>query len=334
MKLFGRPLSREVASIAAEELEYFVRAVEEHDINPEFAMPVINAYSSLISKRAKPRPSLEKRYAQVLDRMHDFFINEYRDCFTCFDKFTPGVLLTPQDLAECFAVALSTMKSRDSAWDGWAVIHNKGAKLSVNVGRKRIIIGNRRTPMTLAEAKGLLAHEILVHAQRAVQGGKRSYDLAIGLPDYLTAEEGLGALVESAINGSVPFKIKDRYIDIALALGAWRRRPLLRNEMYVFCYSRAVIRSVVSNETVDLDELEHVTWEHVNRIYRGSLGNKYLAVFTKDVAYYQGFIKMAKYLQAATRRGRLTDALAYVYSGKFDPTNPGHRQIVADSKPD
>jgi len=295
---------------------------------------VLGAYGSLISKRAKLHPSLEKRYARVLESMHDFFLNEYRECFTCFEKFAPNALLTPQDLAECFMVALDTMKSRDAAWEGWSVIHNKGAKLSVNVGRKRIIIGNRRSPMTVAEAKGLLAHEILVHAQRAVQGGKRSHDLAIGLPDYLVAEEGLGALVESAINGSIPLKIKDRYIDIALALGAWRRRPLLRNEMYVFCYSRAVIRSVVNDDAIDLDELEHVTWEHVNRIYRGSLGNNYLAVFTKDIAYYQGFIKMAKYLQGAVRRGRLTDSLAYVYSGKFDPTNPAHRKIVADSKPD
>lgn len=328
LALFGRPLSREVSSIAANEMAYFTRTVQEHDIDPDFATPVLDAYRSLMSERAKPRPRLEARYAMVLQKLHDFFTSEYEDCFKCFNTFEPDVLLTPQDLSICFESALSALKSRDAAWEGWKVIHNKGAKLAVNVHRKRIIVGNRRAPMTIAEARGLLAHEILVHAQRAVQGEKYSPDLTIGLPDYLAAEEGLGVLVESAINGSVPLKVKDRYIDVALALGAWRRRPLLRNEMYVFCYTRAVLRTIGNNEAVDLDQLEKVTWEHVNRIYRGGLGNKYLAVFTKDVAYYQGFIKMANYLQKAAKRGRLTDSLAYVYSGKFDPTNRNHQQVV------
>jgi hypothetical protein len=326
--LFGRPLSREVASIAANELGHFSRIVQEYDIDPEFAKPVLDAYRSLVSSRSKPRPRLEARYAMVLQKLHDFFTSEYDQCFACFNGYPPDALLSPHELSKCFNSALDALKARDPAWAKWTVTHNRGAKLSVNINRQQIAIGEKRAPMTIAEARGLLAHEILVHAQRAVHGAKHSRDLAIGLPDYLAAEEGLGVLVESAINGSVPLKVKDRYVDIALALGAWRRRPLLRNEMYVFCYTRAVLRGIINHETLNLEELEKVTWEHVNRIYRGGLGNKYLAVFTKDVAYYQGFIKMANYLQNAARRGRLTDSLAYIYRGKFDPTNRGHRSKV------
>lgn len=329
VKLFGRPLTQEVASIAAHELSYFARAVQEHDLDSTFAEPVLDAYRSLLSERAKPRPRLEARYAMVLQKLHDFFTSEYDECFACFEGYEPDKQLSADEVTECFARAVEVLKQREPIWEGWTVAQNKSAKLSVNAHRKKIIIGKRRASMTIAETRGLFAHEVLVHAQRSVHGRKLSYELAIGLPGYVAAEEGFAVLVESAINGNVPTKVKDRYIDIALALGAWRRKPLLRREMYAFCYSRAVIRGVVNNEELDLDELERVTWEHVNRIYRGGLGNKYLAVFTKDVAYYRGFVKIANYLQKAAKRGRLTDSVAYLYQGKFDPTNRSHRQIVA-----
>lgn len=329
VKLFGRPLSREVASIAAHELSYFSRAVQEYDLDADFAEPVLNAYRSLLSDRTAPRPRLEARYAMVLQKLHDFFTSEYDDCFACFEGFDPDEELSPDEVFGCFSKALEVLKQRDSIWTDWKVTMNKSAKLSVNAHRKRIIVGRRRAALTIAETRGLFAHEVLVHAQRAAQGGKRNHDLSIGLPGYVAAEEGFAVLVESAINGNVPMKVKDRYVDIALALGAWRRKPLLRTEMYAFCYTRAVIRGVVNNEELDLDELEKTTWEHVNRIYRGGLGNRYLAVFTKDVAYYRGFVKIANYLQKAAKRGRLTDSLAYLYYGKFDPTNRSHRQIVS-----
>lgn len=332
VKLFGRPLSREVSSIAAHELSHFARAVQEYDLDEGFAAPVLDAYRSLLSERAVPRPRLEARYAMVLQKLHDFFTSEYDDCLAAFDGYAPDKELSPYEIAACFSDALDVLKQRDAIWQDWSVAQDRSAKMSVNAHRKRIIIGKRRAALTIAEARGLFAHEVLVHAQRSVHGAKHNHDLAIGLPGYVASEEGLAVLVESAINGSVPLKVKDRYVDIALALGAWRRKPLIRSEMYAFCYTRAVIRGITNNEELDLDELEKTTWEHVNRIYRGSLGNKYLAVFTKDVAYYQGFIKMANYLQSAARRGRFTDALAYAYTGKFDPTSRAHRQIIDNLK--
>jgi hypothetical protein len=99
--------------------------------------------------------------------------------------------------------------------------------------------------------------------------------------------------------------------------------------MYEFCFTRGALRAIAADERLDLNLLEKVTWEHVNRIYRGSLGNKYIAVFTKDVAYYRGFIKIANYLKRSEKRGRLRHALEYIFDGKFDPTNPNHRKFVS-----
>jgi hypothetical protein len=152
--------------------------------------------------------------------------------------------------------------------------------------------------------------------------------LAEGLPDYLEAEEGLGVLAEAALGDGIPSKIKDRYLDIALAMGNYRRRAVNREQLFNVCYVRAVLRSLDRGFDLDLDDLENQVWQHVNRIYRGSLGDKYVAVFTKDIAYYQGFIKMAKYLKVEAKQGRLTSSLDLALSAKFDPTSANDVRYV------
>ena len=329
VKLFGRPLRKEVSSISAHEIEYFDEIVRDFEIDEEFAAPVLDAYRSLVTRSTKPLAPIEVRYAPLLDQIHEIVMEEYGECFEMFKPYAPNVPLAPAEMAGIFLAALNVLRIKDPMWAGWTVTMNRSAKLSVNAARKRIIVGRRRAPLLISEIRGLFAHEVLVHAKRAVQGSRHCAELGIGLPDYIAAEEGLGVLIESAVNGSVPVKVKDRYVDIALALGDWRRRPLARNEMYTFCYTRGVLRAIAADEPLDLNQLEKVTWEHVNRIYRGSLGNKYVAVFTKDVAYYRGFIKIANYLRRSEKKGRLRQSLDYIFGGKFDPTNPNHRKFVS-----
>lgn len=328
VKLFGRPLSREVAGIAEQEIEYYAETARLFDIDESFTGIVIGAYSSLLTPRSKTMIPLEKRYQELLVSMKHLLHSKYSKCFAIFDSYSSGSVLQPEEIASVFRSALRVLKTSDSTWNDWDVVMDDSAKMSVNVMKSKIVVGHRRAPLKVSEARGLFVHEVLVHAKRAINGANKCHDLMIGLPDYLTAEEGFGVLLESAISGSVPRKVKDRYVDIALAIGSWNRRPYTRNELYMFCYTRAVLRSIADNEPINLDDLEKVTWEHVNRIYRGSLGNNYVGVFTKDVAYYKGFIKMANYFQRALKRDRLEESMEFVYQGKFDPTNKSHRDFV------
>jgi len=329
VKLFGRPWAREVASIAAYELEFMEEVARDYELDEDFTAPVLEAYRSLLpAKGATPMPPLEARYAELLSQVRELLCAEYGDCLEAFEPYAPNVPLHPPEIAGAFLAALNILRVKHPMWADWSVVMNRSARLSVNVHKKTILVGRRRAPLLISEVRGLFAHEVLVHAKRAVNGAKHSPELALGLPDYIGAEEGLGVLAESAINGAVPPKAKDRYVDIALALGSWNRRAMTRGEMFVFCYTRSVLRSIVADETLDLDQLDKTTWEHVNRIYRGSLGNNYVAVFTKDVTYYRGFIKMANHLRKSAKRGRLQQALDYALQGKFDPTNPAHNKIV------
>lgn len=322
--LFGRPMSREVSRLAAKELSMFQNIAAQYEDKEEFFEPLLKSYQSLIKKRALSAKGVEDRYQTVLHDVREYFLAEYTDVFACFDRYMVDASVSPIELVKPFRAALELLALRDPAWKDWRVVNDDSAKLCVEVQRRRIVIGRHRAPLAIDQLKGLFAHEVLIHAQRALQGEKISKKLGQGLPGYLTAEEGLGVLVESAINGQVSHKVKDRYVDIALALGDTMRRPLTRQELFEVCYTREIIRSIASSRDISLDRVEREVWEHVNRIYRGSLGNKYIAVFTKDIAYYKGFVRMARYIKRQTEEKTVAEILAFLLRGKFDPNIPEH----------
>lgn len=326
--LFGRPMSREVSRLAAKELLMFQDISAQYEDKQEFFEPLLKAYQSLIKRRALSSKGTEDRYQSVLGEVREYFLAEYADVFSCFDRYMVDASVSPIELVKPFRAALELLALRDPAWKQWQVVNDDSAKLCIEVPRKRIVIGRHRAPLAIDQLKGLFAHEVLIHAQRALQGEKISKKLGQGLPGYLRAEEGLGVLVESAINGQVSHKVKDRYVDIALALGDTMRRPLTRQELFEVCYTREITRSIASSRDVSLDRVEREVWEHVNRIYRGSLGNKYVAVFTKDVAYYKGFVRMARYIKRQTAEKSMSEIFALLLRGKFDPNIPEHVQQI------
>lgn len=332
VQLFGRPLSGETAKLARDEKEKFESIAAEFPDHRSFFSPVIDAYESLCTRKVYSSGSIEKRYQPLMTELGDIVTAQYSEVFKKFDMYAPHALLDADDLLCSFTECLAELQRMDERWKTWHVVKDKGAKLCVEPRHRQIVIGKHRQPVPASEVRGLFAHEVLVHALRAKEGEKLSSELAMGMPDYIAAEEGLGVLIESAVNGGIADKVKDRYIDIALALGGRFRRPYSRSEMFNFCFIRSVMRSVARGDETDIDELEAVTWEHVNRIYRGSLGNRYVGVFTKDVTYYKGFIKMANYLERQKAKVGLSAALRYVMQGKFDPTNTTHRQALESHK--
>lgn len=326
--LFGRPDPRQVRTLAAAELHYFESLVSELDNHHEFTRAFLHHYR-LLAGKSQSVGSLARRFDKLLAEVRRYFYERYTNVLAVFDDLPADGELEPAAVRLYFRRALKALLILDPAWADWRVVSSASAGLAVEAPKKQIIVGRYRAPIPVKAIRGLFAHEVLVHAQRAVSGAQLSKALADGLPDYLEAEEGLGVLAEAALNGRIPNKIKDRYLDIALAMGNYRRRSVNREELFNICYVRAVLRSLDRGRDLDLDRLENEVWQHVNRIYRGSLGDKYVAVFTKDIAYYQGFIKMAKYLKLEAKKGRLAASLDFALSAKFDPTNPGDARQVS-----
>jgi hypothetical protein len=246
---------------------------------------------------------------------------------------------TPNDLEDLFKKALDWLKDNDDPkWSEWSVVSKDGTSLSVDTTERKIEIASRRETASLKDTRGLIAHELLVHCLRAKNGYKTGDKrLATGLPGYLDTEEGLGILAEAAITGELPDKAHDRYIDIALAAGVVDGVQRSRQAVFQISYDRQLIRAQLRGDKASIASLIPRVWSHVDRIYRGGPGDNFgtrQAVFTKDIAYYVGYKRMAAYITKQLDDGKsASEVFAYLSQAKFDPTNPKHIERLATDTP-
>ncbi|MEP6710434.1 MAG: tyrosine/phenylalanine carboxypeptidase domain-containing protein [Candidatus Saccharibacteria bacterium] len=187
----------------------------------------------------------------------------------------------------------------------------------------------RRASVQPQQLKALFSHEVLVHGLRGVNGQKVSKELGTGLPGYLDAEEGFGVFVEFAISGQISEKNIDRYVDVAYALGQIDGKEHTRQELLDHAMHRALERNNQAEIKKSKEDLEKEVYAHVNRIYRGSLGNEHIGIFTQDISYHKGFIDMAHYVNDQIDQGKTVEEIfTFLSSGKFDPTNPKHLAYI------
>lgn len=298
-----------------------------------------NLDSSLISRFDSARNELglqgmgEKSdthpYRAAAEAVRNFFRGEYSEVL---DRFGAGEQDAPLDanaMAERMEAGLDVLRTKDVAWNGWKVVRKQGSdKLSVAAANEEALVGQDRADMSVAEFIGTASHELLVHGLRAVNGAKIDPQLAKGLPDYLDAEEGVSGFVEYALTGKVPDKIVDRYVDIAIALGLTTGSPVPRATLTEFVSARHALRQAL-HPTQEESNFQKSVQAHVNRIYRGSRGDEYVGVFTKDIAYYVGFEKVGQYISKELETGKSTDqVIEFLLLGKFDPTNAEHVTFV------
>ena len=334
IELYGEPDPQEAARLLSDEYVLLAGLQGNKDISEPHLQLLLDTYKSVLHDV----PTSDESISSIeTDRAHEQeAIQEYgeairkwyQDLFKLVDDTKLG-WFTPQDLHELFSTALDWLETHnDPEWKDWDVVYVDATDLSIEAGDREIRIPSRREPASADDLKGLIAHELLVHALRAKNGYKTGdYELAIGLPGYLDAEEGLGILAEEAITGTLPVKAYDRYVDIALALGSVDGVQRTRRQVFEISYARQLIRSQVAGTPVN-ERMAAKVWKHVDRIYRGGKGDeagKRQAIFTKDIAYYEGYKQMAKYVSDQLAQSRSAeDIFVHLSRAKFDPTNPLH----------
>lgn len=234
-------------------------------------------------------------------------------------------------IADRFESALSVLAcEKDSEWAKWKVERDEQSdSLSVVPPNKKIVVGMKRSSVEPKQLIGLFGHEVLVHGLRGLNGGKVSKEFGRGLPDYLDSEEGFGVFVEYALTGVIPQKNIDRYIDIAYALGQIDGKEHSRKELINIAMQRAVARNDRAETKKSIEDIEKDVFAHVNRIYRGSLGNEHIGIFTKDISYHKGFVEIGQYIQDQLDVGKtIEEIFTFLSSGKFDPTNQRHLEYL------
>jgi hypothetical protein len=271
---------------------------------------------ALDNVRLSMLPYLKSRYQQGLEE---------------FEKLPKDSMVYPVEIVEIFNKALAALSGAHPELRGWtAVIQENSDTIYTNDDSNKIEVGANRIGSYSDELAGIFLHEIIAHATRSVLGSLINSNMKKGLPNYLPFEEGLGVATEFALNGSIPDKIADRYIDIAIALGLGGKK-VRRSELRNFATMRSKIRKI-SKYGEALNETDEAGIDtHINRIYRGSKGDKVVGVFTKDISYFEGFEKVVKFIDNALSESRsVEEIMEYLLEGRFDPTEEAHVRYRSD----
>ncbi len=267
-------------------------------------------------------------YMDVAQSVAKYLNEKYGKVFECLGFDGIDGMITAEDFASSVERVLRYMsRNIDQSWSEWSVARRNKGSLAVSSVNRTISVGIERVPMTPVQAKGLFAHEVLMHAGRALNGEKISDDLRTGLENYSNVEEGFGVLFEYAITGNIPAKNIERYVDVANALGQLDGKPKTRKELLKIVTARDsnTNEKMPGDKRLSEEQLTDSIFERINRIYRGTKGDNHIGVMTRDILYQRGFVKICKYIRSEMDKGKSINMIMdYAMTCKFDPTNETH----------
>lgn len=331
--IFGRPNLGEAVRQARRDLELFRDITERHpDVSEDAMRPLFAMYEKFVNVHVdESGADTPWDESELLTELRAYLYEKYSDVYSALGAYDDGMNLDVQTIKEAYDAMLEKMTRFSPIWKKWKVVIVESAQMAVSPGVKHIKLGRHMPPLSAARVKSLFTHEVLVHAQRSVRGLAYDHYLGYGLPGYVVAEEGLGVLMEAAIEGAVPYRAGDRYIDIAMALGSDKMDPVNRHQLLKVVEARTILRKLDEDAPFTDRQLKDLVTQHVARIYRGTLGNEIVGVFTKDVVYYRGYRLMADYLCRYEGKD-LRRAVDFVLSSKINPVDPLHRSYIHDQK--
>lgn len=207
----------------------------------------------------------------------------------------------------------------------WQVVVEKADAVKVKAAEKQVIIPeNAEKRYSSGMVRKLIVHELGVHMLRAVSGGELDLDpLKVGLPNYLDAEEGLGVVMEQALQGAYAEAGVDHYITAGLAYhDAKNFREIFEVKWRLALLGDLADSSEVTNELIE--KKRKLAYGKTNRIMRGT---DELPWF-KDLSYYNGAKSIWQHLEAI--RG---DDLKFMFvlMGKANPAAIDHERLMYEA---
>lgn len=179
------------------------------------------------------------------------------------------------------------------------------------------ILRNRSNPITEQNLRGLLVHEVMVHARR-VEHGRNSglLLLSIGLDKYWRGEEGVATYYEQRVIGATDYAGFNPYFTAGLAYGL-DRGGVSRTFREVFSILRDYFTLCSNKSDLNPDTLAFLSCVRVFKIDPSF-------VLTRDCVYREGNIAVHQLMQGKS----LSDE--YLNAGKYDPTNLDHVRCLTE----
>jgi hypothetical protein len=281
-----------------------------------------------------PTRSLEEAQllsdSKILKQLHDVLSHRYQSALRTIPETDDSVYYNAEESVTFLNAFLQASGLTSHGWTG-AVHPTKLRPVTDNAKRIFLPTNLRRTSR---ELKRLFIHEAEVHARRRENGLIYGVDImSTGTPGFADVEEGLGVLLECAIDGSfeVPsfYRAQDRYLALGLALGADGGGERDARQAYEILWRIIAIRNnhtnLITDEKITLSKNE--AYDHVETAFRGTSFRERGQVFMKPKMYYEGLMKNIRYFSEAND---VEEALTVALLGKYDHTDSAQRLAISD----
>ncbi|MEY3784158.1 MAG: hypothetical protein RLZZ230_480 [Candidatus Parcubacteria bacterium] len=304
-------------------------------------LQINNRFSSLIKKTDARRKTLHAAFSV----WQEYFSQLEKPARPTIHRVPiyPGLYIsddTEIDSSEKIHKKFSKYLEKNNIYNWTVKIDFPGARTAFGVDQTTKVISIphdsdlvlRKDVITKIYLEALLQHEIGVHVTRRENGDNSQLALlGIGLDNYLRAEEGIATLAEQLIMGANTYSGELGYFAIGAGMGLLSS-PLDFNSLFTLLNAYFILN--IADEQLDehgfyeLDELRLMAsdkaWERALRTYRGTTGNTPGAVYTRDIIYLEGNIKMWKLLDTET------NIPPHWLIGKYDPSNATHVDALSE----
>jgi len=260
---------------------------------------------------------------------HNFIINRYADVLGVVPDTADDVYY---DVKQCAEIMNRALEVGGLAECGWKVVENaKKATPATRWDKSRIFLPSN-TRRNASELRRLIIHEQEVHARRAQNGKDTGFKpLQMGVGDFADIEEGLGSMMECAVDGSFKNssfdRARNRYITAGLALGA-DGKPRDAREVYEILWRITAVQDKadgnIDNEAVK--KAKEKAYIHVENAYRGTQFWMKGVIYTKLKVYYEGLAKNADYFKRNI--DNLDATFEDIFIGKYNHTDPVEKDLV------
>lgn len=265
-------------------------------------------------ERFRPSAETVQWMHEVVDSLYGGMLSHVPD-----DRDT----FTPTEVQSIFTDIIE--QEFGEAAEGWVVDIEEAASINVKTAEKRIVIPEREVMRSRSMVRKLVVHEIGVHMLRSVMGAETDLKpLASGLNDYYDAEEGLGVVMEQALEGKAVDRGVDHYITAGLA---YYDKKDFRGTFEVK-WRLALLDKLTETEQAAPEQIEKVRTAAYAQTMRSFRGTDSLPLF-KDLSYFNGSNNVWRHLEEIC--GDDTK-LMFVLLGKLDPSNKDHERLVYETR--
>ena len=209
--------------------------------------------------------------------------------------------------------------------DGWQVVLGEAKSINVRTPDKEIIIPADRKPMSYSQLRKLVGHELGVHVLRSITGESTDVTpLRYGTAEYYDADEGLGVVVEQALEG----KYRTAGVPYYILAGAAYHEGKSFRDLFEMQWRLSALETLQTEDITEeqIETKRSAAYGSVMRIMRGT---DELPWF-KDLAYFNGANDMWKHLEEI--RGDTEQFMYVLAGGKINPLSHKERQFAYEAK--